>query len=72
MELQQPDEETLVRNATDGLKTTDPAADGGRVERRVREIVHDLCVHSRVKNFVGVIAERRARDELRRSRTVRA
>jgi hypothetical protein len=72
MELQQPNEETLVQNATDSLNSMDPTADRGRVERRVREIVHDLCAHSRVKNFIGVIAERRARDELRKSMTVRS
>jgi hypothetical protein len=67
MQVQQPNEDALVRNATERVSATEPRVERDRVERRVREIVHDLCAHSRVTNFIGVIAERRAREELRRS-----
>jgi hypothetical protein len=68
VELQHTDEESIVRTAAERLEAEYPAVDHALVRQRVRDLVHDLCAHARVTNFVGIIAERRARDELKRAR----
>ena len=58
------DEEAIVRVAVADLaRRVD--ADSDRVERTVRKHVDALFEHSRIKSFVGVLAERRALQELR-------
>jgi hypothetical protein len=64
MEPQPLDEDSIVNRATDELRDQFADLDGRHVEETVRRVVHDSYVNARVKNYVGVIAQRRARDEL--------
>jgi hypothetical protein len=64
MELQVPDEEALVRAAVADLERQFVSLDRSRIEASVRRFVGELFHHARVKNFVGLIAERHARAEL--------
>jgi hypothetical protein len=67
MELQAPDEETMVKVAVDDLEDRFESIDRSKIETTVRRLVRDLFEHSRVKAFVGIFAERHARAELRRT-----
>ena len=64
MELQPLDEDSIVNRATDELRDQFADLDGHHVEETVRRVVHDSYANARVKNYVGVIAQRRARDAL--------
>jgi hypothetical protein len=64
MEPQPPDEETMVKVVVAGLDDRFEAIDRSKIETTVRLLVRDLLAQSRVKTFVGIIAERRARTEL--------
>ena len=64
MDLQPPDEETMVRVAVADLENRLEAVDPSRIEATVRRSVHALCTRARVKSFVGIIAERHAQAEL--------
>ena len=64
MELQVPDEEAVIKVAVADLDARFASIDRSRIEGTVRRIVHEWFERSRVKNFVGVIAERHARTEL--------
>jgi hypothetical protein len=64
MELQAPDEEAMVRGAVADLDDRFATIDRSRIEGTVRRLVHEWCARSRVKSFVGIIAERHAREEL--------
>jgi len=66
MEPQAPDEETLVKVAVADLDEQFESIDRPRIEATVRRLVRELLARARVKNFVGIIAERRARAELRK------
>jgi hypothetical protein len=67
MELQTPDEEALIKVAVADLDGRFASIDRRRIEGTVRRIVHEWFERSRVKNFVGIIAERQARTELQQS-----
>ena len=62
-----PDTEAMVRTAVADLSRR-VDADDERVERTVRRHIVNLFEHSRIKTFVGVLAERRALTELRGER----
>jgi hypothetical protein len=64
MDLQAPDEERMVRVAVADLDDRFTSVDRSRIESTVRRVVHDWFVQARVKNFVGIIAERHARAEI--------
>ena len=64
MDLQPPDEETMVRTAVADLERQFASVDRSRIEASVRKFVSELFGHARVKNFIGLIAERHARAEL--------
>lgn len=66
MELQPPDEEALTCVLVADLADRFPSIARARIEEIVRPIVAEWFAHARVKSFVGIIAERRARNELRR------
>jgi hypothetical protein len=64
MDLQPPDEETMVRVAVADLENRLEAVEPARIEATVRRNVHALFTRARVKSFVGIIAERHAQAEL--------
>ena len=66
MELQAPDEETMVKVAVADLDDRFESIDRPRIEATVRRLVRELLARARVKTFVGILAERRARAELKR------
>lgn len=66
MELHTPDEETMVKVAVADLDDRFESIDRSKIETTVRRLVHELLARARVKTFVGILAERRARAELRR------
>jgi predicted GNAT superfamily acetyltransferase len=66
MDLQAPDEETIIRVAVADLDDRFVSIDRSTIEEVARPLVRDLFEHARVKAYVGIIAERRARDELHR------
>ncbi|HTK15908.1 MAG TPA: hypothetical protein VL769_05900 [Acidimicrobiia bacterium] len=66
MDMQAPDEETMVKVAVADLDDRFESIDRSKIETTVRRLVHELFARSRVKSFVGILAERRARAELRR------
>ena len=59
-----PDEDAMVRAAVADIERR-LRSDSPRIERTVRRLVRELSDRSRVKTFVGVIAERHALEELR-------
>jgi hypothetical protein len=67
MELQAPSEEAMIKVAVADLDERFVSIDRSRIERTVRRLVHEWFQHSRVKNFVGIIAQRHARSELQES-----
>ena len=64
MELQPSDEESIVRVAIADLGRRFASVDPSRIETTVRRYVHEWLARARVKTFVGVIAQRHAREEL--------
>jgi hypothetical protein len=64
MNLQPPNEETMVKVAVADLEDQFAAVDPSRIEATVRRLVHSWFTRARVKSFVGIIAERHARAEL--------
>ena len=66
MELQPSDEESIVRTAVADLGRRFATVDRSRIETTVRRRVGDLFAGARVKTYVGIIAERHAREELQR------
>jgi hypothetical protein len=64
MDLQPPDEETMIRVAVADLDDRFASIDRSRIEATVRRLVRSWFARSRVKIFVGIIAERHARAEL--------
>ena len=64
MELHAPDQEAMIRVAVADLDDRFEAIDRSRIESTVRRLVREWFARSRVKAFVGVIAERHARAEL--------
>jgi hypothetical protein len=66
MEPQAPDEETMVKVAVSDLDDRFESIDRSRIEATVRPLVRDLLARARVKAFVGIIAERRAKAELKK------
>jgi len=68
MELQPSDEESIVRVAVADLGRRFAPVDRSRIETTVRRRVGELFAEARVKTYVGIIAERHARDELQRLR----
>lgn len=67
MELRAPDEETMVKVAVSDLNDRFESIDRSQIETTVRPLVHDLFTRARVKGFVGILAERHARAELRQN-----
>jgi len=67
MDLQTPDEETMVKVAVADLEDEFATVDPSRIEATVRRLVHSWFTRARVKSFVGIIAERHARAELERA-----
>ena len=66
MEPQAPDEETMVKVAVADLKDRFRSIERSKIEATVRRLVRELLSRARVKTFVGIIAERRARAELKK------
>jgi hypothetical protein len=64
MELQALNEETMIKIAVANLEDRFATVDRPNIEATVRRFVIDEYARAHVKNFVGVIAERRARIEL--------
>ncbi len=64
MELQAPDEESMVRVAVENLADRFETIERSRIESTVRRVVRGWFARARVKIFVGIIAERGARAEL--------
>ncbi len=64
MELQAPDEESMIRAAVADLDGRYASIDRSRIEAVARRLVREWFARARVKTFVGVIAERHARAEL--------
>ena len=64
MDVPKPDQEAMVRVAVADLDDRFATIDRDRIESTVRRQVRDWFACSRVKAFVGVIAERHAREEL--------
>jgi hypothetical protein len=69
MELQAPNEEAMIKGAVDDLDDRFESIDRSRIEATVRRLVREWIARSRVKVFVGIIAERHARLELQEART---
>jgi len=65
MELQTPTEESTVRSVSAHLTEQLPALAPARIESTVRRLVGEWRARSRIKLFIGIIAERHARIELR-------
>ena len=59
-----PDTEAMVRAAVADLERR-LESDSERVEAAVRKHLDELYERSRIKTFVGILAERRALNELR-------
>jgi hypothetical protein len=66
VELSEPDEATAVRVAVAHLDARFPSLDRDEIESVVRPRVRDRFEHSRIKSFIGILAERDARTELER------
>jgi hypothetical protein len=64
MELQAPDEESMIRVAVADLDDRFASIDRSRIEGTVRRLAHERFRRAHVKVFVGIIAERHARTEL--------
>ena len=66
MESSDPDESSIVRVAVAHLDASFPSLDATRIESVVRPRVRDRLARSRIKSFIGILAERDARAELER------
>jgi hypothetical protein len=66
VELSESDEATAVRVAVAHLDARFPSLDRAEIESVVRPRVRDRFEHSRIKSFIGILAERDARTELER------
>jgi hypothetical protein len=66
MEPQAPDEEAMVKVAVADLRGRFKSIDRSRIEATVRRSVRELFARAQVKTFVGIIAQRRARAELKK------
>ena len=64
MNMQPPNEETMVKVAIADLEDEFATVDPSRIEATVRRLVHSWFTRAHVKSFVGIIAERHARAEL--------
>jgi len=64
MDLNAPDEESMIRAAVAGLGSRFASMDRSRIESVVQRLVREWFATARVKTFVGIIAERHARAEL--------
>jgi hypothetical protein len=65
MEQRGPDDEALTQKAAKRLAEVLPAeVDLAHIEATVRDQVRELRSTARVHNFIGVIAERNARERL--------
>jgi hypothetical protein len=64
MELQAPNEESMIRIAVSDLDDRFASLDHSRIEAVARRLVGEWFARARVKTFVGIIAERHARAEL--------
>ena len=65
MDLQAADEESMVMVAIADLDGRFESVDRSRIEVTVRPLVRELFETARVKTFVGILAERRARETLK-------
>jgi hypothetical protein len=65
MELQAHDEESMIKVAVSDLDDRFASIDRSRIEAVTGRLVHEWFARARVKTFVGIIAERHARAELR-------
>jgi hypothetical protein len=72
MDLQAPDEESMVRVAVAELDDRFTTVDRSRIESTVRRLVHDWLARARIKTFVGIIAGRHARSEIETIETIEA
>jgi hypothetical protein len=66
MDPQAPDEETMVKVAVTDLDDRFESIERSKIEATVRPLVRDLLARAQVKTFVGIIAERRAKTELKK------
>jgi hypothetical protein len=57
----------MVRAAVSNLSRRFTTVDQARIESAVERRVQARCANARVTTFVGIIAEREARDDLERS-----
>ena len=64
MELQSSHDEIMVRIATAALADQFATLERSHIEATVQRHVSELHSRARVTTFVGIIAERHARDEL--------
>ena len=64
MELSPSDPTTAIRVAVANLDARFPSLESSQIESIVRRRVEELFAQSRVKNFVGILAERDARNQL--------
>lgn len=60
----------MIRVAVEDLDNRFESIERSRIEATVRRLVREWFGRSRVKQFVGIIAERHARAELQRSATL--
>jgi hypothetical protein len=67
VELSEPDEATIVRVAAAHLDPQFPSVDTRKVESVVRGHVRNRLQQARIRNFVGILAERDARADLQRT-----
>jgi hypothetical protein len=70
MELQAPNEESMIRVAIADLDSRFASIDKSQIEVTVRRLVGEWFARARVKTFVGIIAERYARAELQQVRAL--
>jgi hypothetical protein len=70
VDAEQPvsDAEAMVRTVVADLERRFTGCDREHVERTVRKHVDTLFEHARIKMFVGILAERRALEDLRSER----
>ncbi len=54
----------MVSVATGNLRRRFPTIEPARIETVVQQRVREWCARARIKHFVGIIAERDARNEL--------
>ena len=67
MELQAPDEESIVSVAVTNLQGRFGSIQRLTIELVVRRVVREVLATAKVTSFIGIIAERAARAELQRT-----